>query len=136
VTKIHENISNSRKDDLHKLSSKIVKGNSLISIEDLDIKGLLKGNSLSAHILDASWGEFTRQLEYKSKWYGRDLIKVGRFYPSTKTCHKCGWVNKDLKLSDRKWTCVNGHQLDRDINAAKNILNEGLKIHGEGLAIT
>jgi len=75
-------------------------------------------------------------LDYKCKWYGKALVKVNRFYPSSKTCHVCGYIKQDLKLSDRKWTCQNGHLLDRDSNASKNILKEGLKIYGQGLSIT
>lgn len=73
---------------------------------------------------------------YKCDWYGRELVKVNRFFPSSKTCNECGWINQDLNLSTREWTCKNGHKLDRDLNASQNILKEGLKIYGEELAIT
>jgi len=136
VTKIHEKISNSRLDTLHKVSTQLVKSNDLIVIEDLNVKGMIKNRKLSKHIADASWGSFVNLLEYKSVWYGRELVKINRFFPSSKTCYKCGWIKQDLKLSDREWTCKNGHHLDRDENAAKNILKEGVKIYGEGLAIT
>src|SRR5690606_7977384 len=91
---------------------------------------------LSKHISDASWGNFVNLLHYKCEWYGRELVKINRFYPSSKTCNECGWINQELNLSDRAWTCGNGHHLDRDVNAAKNILTEGLKRYRQGLSIT
>lgn len=136
VAKIHEKISNSRLDTLHKVSTQLVKSNDLVAIEDLNVKGMIKNRKLSKHIADASWGTFVNLLEYKSEWYGRSLVKVNRFFPSSKTCHKCGWINQDLKLSDREWTCDNGHTLDRDHNASINILKEGLKISRQGLSST
>ena len=87
---------------------------------------MVKNKKLAKHISDCGWSEFTRQLEYKAGWRGRKVVKVGRFFPSSKMCRVCGEVNKDLTLADRKWTCVNGHELNRDYNAAKNILKEGL----------
>src|SRR5690606_21545391 len=85
---------------------------------------------------EVSWGNFVNLLRYKCDWYGRELIKIDRFYPSSKTCNACGWIKQDLNLSDREWTCENGHHLDRDLNAAKNILKEGLKQYRPGLSIT
>lgn len=136
VAKIHEKISNCRLDTLHKVSKELVEFYDLISIEDLNVKDMIKNHKLSKHISDASWGNFVRILEYKCEWYGKDLVKINKFYPSSKTCNLCGWINQELKLSDRKWTCKCGEIHDRDINASKNILKEGLKIYGEGLAIT
>ncbi len=136
VSKIHEKISSCRLDTLHKVSKELVEDYDLISIEDLNVKGMIKNHKLSKHIADASWGNFVNLLQYKCDWYGKELIKVGRFYPSTKTCNCCGWINQGLKLSDRKWTCKCGETHDRDINASKNILKEGLKIYGKGLTIT
>lgn len=136
VAKIHEKIANSRLDTLHKVSYELVRDNGLIAIEDLNVKGIIKNRKLSKHIADASWGNFVNLLQYKCDWYGRELVKVNRFFPSSKTCNECGWINQDLNLSIREWTCVNGHKLDRDVNASLNILKEGLKIYGEGLAIT
>ena len=95
-----------------------------------------KNPKLSKHISDVSWGNFVNLLNYKCDWYGKELIKVNRFYPSSKTCNCCGWINQNLKLSDRKWTCKCGEKHDRDLNASKNILKEGLKIYGKELAIT
>ncbi|MDX5583600.1 MAG: transposase [Aureibaculum sp.] len=97
---------------------------------------MIKNRKLSKHIADASWGNFVNLLQYKCDWYGRELVKVNRFFPSSKTCNECGWINQDLNLSIREWTCKNGHKLDRDFNASQNILKEGLKIYREELAIT
>ena len=136
VAKIHEKIANSRLDTLHKVSKELVDENQVICIEDLNVKGMIKNRKLSKHIADASWGNFVNLLQYKCDWYGRELVKVNRFFPSSKTCNKCGWINQDLNLSIREWNCVNGHKLDRDLNASQNILKEGLKIYGEEFAIT
>ena len=136
VAKIHEKISSCRLDTLHKVSKELVEDYDLISIEDLNVKGMIKNHKLSKHIADASWGNFVNLLQYKCDWYGKELVKINRFYPSSKTCNCCGWINQELKLSDRKWTCKCGETHDRDINASKNILKEGLKIYGKGLTIT
>ena len=136
VAKIHEKIANSRLDTLHKVSYKLVRDNQLIAIEDLNVKGMIKNRKLSKHIADASWGNFVNLLQYKADWYGREVVKINRWYPSSKTCNECGWIYQDLNLSIREWTCNNGHVLDRDENAAKNILKEGLKIHRLGRSIT
>ena len=84
-------------------------------------------SGLNRSIWDASWGTFVRLLEYKADWNDKQVVKIDRFYPSSKTCHKCSWINQDLNISVRGWTCKNGHHLDRDENAAINILNEGIK---------
>jgi len=136
VAKIHEKIASCRLDTLHKVSKGLVEDYDLISIEDLNVKGMIKNHKLSKHIADASWGNFVTLLQYKCDWYGKELVKIGRFYPSSKTCNCCGWINQELKLSDRKWTCKCGETHDRDINASKNILKEGLKIFGQGLSNT
>lgn len=122
VAKCHRSITNKRNDFLHKLSSNLVNNYKTICLEDLNVKGMTKNHHLARAIQDASWGEFTRQLQYKSDWNGDNIIYIGRFEPSSKTCHNCGYVNHDLKLSDRKWVCPQcGEHLDRDINAAINI---------------
>ena len=136
VAKIHEKIASSRLDTLHKVSKKLVDENQLICIEDLNVKGMIKNRKLSKHIADASWGNFVNLLHYKCDWYGRELVKVNRFFPSSKTCNECGWINQDLNLSIREWTCANGHKLDRDLNASRNILKEGLKIPRLGRSST
>ena len=137
VAKIHEKIASCRLDTLHKVSHQLVNENDLIVCEDLNVKGMIKNHKLSKHIADASWGNFVTLLQYKCDWYGKELVKVNRFYPSSKTCGDCGWINQELKLSDREWTCNScGVVHDRDVNASVNILKEGLKIHRQGLSIT
>ena len=137
VAKIHEKIASCRLDTLHKVSRKLIESYDLISIEDLNVKGMIKNYKLSKHIADVSWGNFVTLLQYKCDWYGKELIKVNRFYPSSKTCGDCGWINQNLKLSDREWTCnYCGVVHDRDVNASRNILKEGLKILGQGLSNT
>ena len=136
VAKIHEKITSCRLDTLHKVSYQLVKENDLIVVEDLNVKGMIKNHKLSKHIADVSWGNFVNLLNYKCDWYGKELVKVNRFYPSSKTCNSCGWINQGLKLSEREWSCKCGKKHNRDLNASKNILKEGLKIYGKELAIT
>ena len=130
VARLYERITNQRKDTIHKLSKSIVESYDIICVESLQIKNMVKNHKLSQSISDASWSEFVRQLSYKTEWYGKELVKIDKFYPSSQTCHECGYVNKNTKdLSVRKWTCPNCHTShDRDVNAAVNILNEGLKM--------
>ena len=133
VAKIHEKIASCRLDTLHKVSKELVESYDLISVEDLNVKGMIKNHKLSKHIADASWGNFVTLLQYKCDWYGKELVKVNRFYPSSKSCGDCGWINQELKLSDREWTCKScGVVHDRDENASRNILKEGLKIISGG----
>lgn len=128
VAAIHGKIANCRKDHLHNASAFLVKNFDIICMESLNIKGLVKNKTLSKAISDASWGAFTRQLEYKTTACGRELVKVGRFFPSSKTCYACGHIAGKLSLSRREWNCsACGETLNRDENAAKNILREGLR---------
>lgn len=130
VAKQFEKIVNQRKDYLHKLSMNLIKNHDLICIEDLNVKGMMKNKNLSKPTADASWGEFIRQLEYKADWYGRRIIRVDRFFPSSQLCSCCGYRNTDMKdLSIRSWTCPQCNtNHDRDVNAANNLLKEGLRI--------
>lgn len=128
LAKVHEKIRNQRLNYLHQITSKLVNENQIICIEDLNVKGMMSNNKLAKSIQELSLYEFRRQLEYKCKQYDRQLIIIDRFYPSSKTCHNCGYIYKDLKLSLREWLCPYCKSLiDRDYNAAQNILDEGLK---------
>lgn len=128
LSKLHEKIINQRNDFLHKTSSKLINSHDTICIEDLNVKGLVRNHSLALSITDASWGKFISMLQYKAEWYGKNVITIGRFEPSSKACNCCGSINKELKLKDREWTCSNCDSLlDRDLNAAINIKKFGLK---------
>ena len=123
LAKKYEKIENKKQDFQHKLSDKLCKENKLIAIEDLNIKGMVKNHYLAKSISNQSWYSFITKLEYKSKRYGGKIEKTNRFYPSSKTCSKCGYINEDLGLKDRQWNCPNcKSSLDRDVNASKNIL--------------
>lgn len=135
VASIHIKIKNKRNDFIHKLTSSLVRKYNVICIEDLNVKGLAR-TKLAKSIHDASFGEFRRQLEYKSLWNGKHLVCIDRFYPSSKKCSICGNINKELKLSDREWTCLECNtKHDRDLNAAINIKNEGARMLGVDLGI-
>jgi putative transposase len=133
LAKLHEKVANQRRDFLHKQSSKLVKECRTIAIEDLNVEGMLKNHCLAKSISDAGWSMFKTLLEYKCEWYGVNLLKIGRFEPSSKTCSNCGAVNKELTLKDREWTCKSCNtKHDRDINAAVNIKNFALSKYVSG----
>ena len=116
---------------LHAVSNSLIDENQVICMEDLNVKGMVKNHNLAESICEMNFGAFRRVLEYKARWYNRKIVFVNRFYPSSKTCHNCGYVNKGLKLSDRQWVCPQcGEVIERDYNAALNILDEGLRIIG------
>lgn len=126
VARLHAHIANARKDSLHKASSRIVAENQSVIVEDLNVKGMLKNHCLAKSISDCGWSRFKELLRYKCEWHGRNFIEIGRFLPSSKMC-SCGVVNKELKLSDREWSCSScGAFHDRDILAANNVKRFGL----------
>ncbi|MDX1786654.1 MAG: IS200/IS605 family element RNA-guided endonuclease TnpB [Psychrobacter sp.] len=131
VAKVYEKITNSRTDFLHKLSFNLIKNHDVIAIEDLNVKGMVKNHKFAKAISDSSWSTFTTMLAYKAEWYGKTLVKIDRWYPSSKTCSGCNHLltKAELPLSLRSWDCPSCLQTnDRDINASINILNEGLKL--------
>jgi putative transposase len=126
VAKVHAKISDSRNDFNNKMTTKLISENQAIAVESLNVKGMQNNNKLAKSIADSSWGDFFRKLKYKAEWYGRELLEIDRFFPSSKRCSCCGHINNGLKLSDRIWECSSCKKtLDRDINAAKNILTVG-----------
>jgi putative transposase len=128
VAKIHEKITNSRMDLIHKTTLNLVKEFDTIYLEDLNVKGMMKSHRLAKSISDVSWGKFIDVLTYKAEWNDKQVIHIDRYFPSSKTCNKCGYVNNGLKLKDREWICPGcGEKLDRDLNAAINIYNEGCR---------
>jgi putative transposase len=127
VARLHKRIADKRRNYQHQLSAQIVHENQVICVESLAVKNMVQNHCLAKAISDVGWGEFVRQLEYKATWYGRTLVKIDRWYPSSKTCSACGSILETLTLDVREWVCpVCGVCHDRDINAAKNILTEGL----------
>jgi putative transposase len=129
VARAHRKIRNARTDFLHRTSTRLVRQNDVIVIEDLHVSGMIRNRTLARAIADCGWGEFRRQLAYKCERYGRELVVIDRWYPSSKTCSACGHLLADLSLSTRHWTCPScGARHNRDINAAQNILSAGLAV--------
>jgi putative transposase len=131
VAKIHARIADRRRDYQHQLSTAIIRENQFVCVESLQVKNMVQNHCLAKAISDVGWGEFVRQLEYKAKWYGRTLVKIDKFYPSSKRCHACGHLLDSLSLEIRHWVCPEcGVAHDRDLNAARNILAAGLAVAG------
>lgn len=136
VARIYEKISNSRMDLIHKTTLDIVRNYDKIFVEDLNVSGMMKERKMAKSIGDVAWGTFITTLKYKADWNDKEVVEVGRFFPSSKTCNSCGWVNNGLKLQDRTWKCKCSLEVDRDLNAAKNILEEGLRINNTSVGTT
>ena len=132
VARIHARIADRRRDFLHKLSTRLVRENQTVVIEDLTVRNLLRNHTLARAVSDASWSRLRSMLEYKCAWYGRDLVVVDRWFPSSKLCGACGAVREKLPLNVREWTCECGAVHDRDVNAARNILAAGLAVSACG----
>ena len=129
LAKAYKKINDRKQYYLHQVTNTLINENQVICMEDLNVKGMMRNHKLAESIQEMNFGEFRRMLEYKAKWYGRQIVYVDRFYPSSKTCNHCGYIKKDLKLSDRQWVCPQcGEVIERDYNAACNILDEGLRI--------
>jgi putative transposase len=129
VAKVHGQITDARTDFLHKLTTQLVRENQTIAVEDLAVKNMVKNHKLANSISDAAWGELVRQLTYKCQWYGRELVKIDRYFPSSKRCGNCGHIVEKLPLNVREWDCPKcGAKHDRDLNAANNILAAGLAV--------
>jgi putative transposase len=136
VARVHAEIADARRDQLHKLTTQLIRENQTIAVEDLAVKNMVKNRKLAKAISDAGWGELVRQLEYKAEWYGRELVKVDRWFPSTKRCSDCGHTVEKMPLSVREWECPEcGTHHDRDTNAALNILAAGLAVSACGASV-
>lgn len=132
VARVHARIADRRRDHMHKLTTRLVRENQTVVIEDLSVRNMVRNRSLARAISDAAWSEMRRQLEYKADWYGRTVIAIDRFYPSSKTCSACGAIAAAMPLNVRDWTCPCGAVHDRDVNAARNILAAGLAVSACG----
>lgn len=126
VARVHARIADRRRDHLHKVTTRLVRENQVIAVEDLTIRNLVRNHALARAIADASWRELRSMLEYKAAWYGRTLVAVDRWFPSSKLCSACGALHERMPLSVREWTCACGVVHDRDVNAARNVLAAGL----------
>lgn len=135
VARLHEKVMNQRTDFLNKLSTEIIKNHDIICIENLNTKGMLRNHKLAKSISDVSWSSFVTKLQYKADWYGREIIKIDKWFPSSQICSECGHKDGKKPLDIREWTCPICHaHHDRDINASINIQTEGLRLHSKGLA--
>ncbi|MBV6304886.1 IS200/IS605 family element transposase accessory protein TnpB [Candidimonas humi] len=137
VARLHAKIADSRRDFLHKLSTRLINENQVIAVESLSVSNMQKNRCLSKSIADAGWSDFVRQLEYKARWYGRDLVGIDKWFPSSKRCSDCGHTMPKMPLNVRQWTCPEcGSIHDRDINAARNVLAAGLAVSAHGEAVS
>lgn len=136
LARLHARVSDRRRDHLHKLSTRLVRENQAIVVEDLNVRGMVRNRKLARAIGDAGWSMLVTMLQYKCEWYGRSLVKVDRFFPSSKACSACGLIREKLDLSVRTWRCECGAEHDRDHNAAKNILAAGLAVSGCGAGVS
>ncbi|MEV0081812.1 RNA-guided endonuclease TnpB family protein [Saccharopolyspora sp. NPDC050642] len=135
VARVHARITDRRRDHLHKLTTRLVRENQTVVIEDLAVRNVVKNHTLARAISDAGWREFRAMLEYKARWYGREVIVVDRWFPSSKLCSACGTLVEKMPLHVRTWTCDCGTTHDRDVNAAKNILAAGLAVAACGAGV-
>ncbi len=137
VARLHAKIADSRRDFLHKLSTRLANENQVIAVESLSVSNMQKNRCLSKSISDAGWSEFLRQLEYKANWYGRELVGIDKWFPSSKRCSDCGYTMPKMPLNVRQWTCPEcGSIHDRDVNAARNVLAAGLAVSARGEAVS
>ncbi|MFG2334242.1 RNA-guided endonuclease InsQ/TnpB family protein [Streptomyces sp. NPDC048604] len=135
VAKVYARITDRRRDHLHKLTTRLVRENQTLVIEDLTVRNMVKNRKLSRAISDAAWSDFRSMLEYKAQWYGREVIAVDRWFPSSKLCSTCGTLQEKMPLNVRTWTCGCGTTHDRDVNAAKNLLAAGLAVTACGAGV-
>ena len=135
VARVHARIADRRRDTLHKLSTRLVRENQTIVIEDLAVRNMVKNHSLARAVSDAAWHDLRSMLTYKAEWYGRDLVVIDRWYPSSKVCSACGAIAGKMPLNVRTWTCPCGATHDRDVNAARNILAAGLAVSACGAGV-
>jgi putative transposase len=126
VARVYARIADRRRDHLHKVTTRLVRENQVIAVEDLTVRNMVKNHSLARAVCDASWRELRSMLEYKAAWYGRTLVAVDRWLPSSRLCSRCGTLQEKMPLNVREWTCACGAVHDRDVNAAKNVLAAGL----------
>lgn len=128
VARIHARITDKRRDHLHKITTRLVRENQTVVIEDLSVRSMVKNRRLARAISDAAWHQFRKMLEYKARWYGRNVVAVDRWFPSSKLCSNCGVLKDSMPLKIRTWQCGCGTYHDRDVNAARNILAAGLAV--------
>ncbi|MEO3798375.1 RNA-guided endonuclease TnpB family protein, partial [Nonomuraea sp. B10E15] len=126
VARVHARIADRRRDHLHKVTTRLVHENQVIAVEDLTVRNMVKNHPPARAVSDASWRELRSMLEYKAAWYGRTLVAVDRWFPSSRLCSECGTLQEEMPLTVREWTCACGAVHDRDVNAAKNVLAAGL----------